>query len=176
MLLLPSILLSPLAFASDEEQLAGLLEEFLAGVDTVEAHDRFWADDLIYTSSSGTRTNKAEILAGFGNSAAADTAEPGPAYAAEDAQINVYGTTAVVAFRLVATEPDESQTRYLNTGTFLLRNGLWQVVAWQATRIPDWPGNYRICQTSSILAAKSTTPLMPGSAMIFSDTDSDSEP
>ena len=136
-LLLPSILLSPLACASDEEQLANLLDEFLAAVATIEAHDRFWADDLIYTSSSGARTNKAEIMAGFENSAAADTTEPGPAYAAEDVRINVYGTTAVVAFRLVATEPDESQTRYLNTGTFLLRNGLWQVVAWQATKIPE---------------------------------------
>jgi hypothetical protein len=26
---------------------------------------------------------------------------------------------------------------YFNTGTFLRRDGLWQVVAWQATRMPD---------------------------------------
>jgi len=25
---------------------------------------------------------------------------------------------------------------YFNTGTFLRRNGAWQVVAWQATAIP----------------------------------------
>jgi hypothetical protein len=28
-------------------------------------------------------------------------------------------------------------TNYLNTGTFLRRNGKWQVIAWQSTKIPD---------------------------------------
>ena len=62
-----------------------------------------------------------------------------------DIRINVYGTTAVVAFRLVATPaaeslssgPDAAVLHYLNTGTLLKRDGRWQVVAWQATRIPQ---------------------------------------
>ena len=46
----------------------------------------------------------------------------------------------MVAFRLVATTPgtDGKSTRqdYYNTGTFHRREGRWQVVAWQATKIP----------------------------------------
>jgi len=46
----------------------------------------------------------------------------------------------VVAFRLVATPVDkfgeDAILNYLNTGTFLKRNGIWQVVAWQATQMP----------------------------------------
>jgi len=30
-------------------EVGNLLREFLANVDKVEMHDRFWADDLIYT-------------------------------------------------------------------------------------------------------------------------------
>ena len=49
--------------------------------------------------------------------------------------------TAVVAFRLVArTEHSDGKVEtdhYRNTGTFLRRNGKWQVIAWQATKIPE---------------------------------------
>ena len=57
--------LSSLVVADDTEDLTHLLNEFLAGVSEADTHDRFWADDLIYTSSNGTRTNKAEIMSGF---------------------------------------------------------------------------------------------------------------
>jgi hypothetical protein len=64
----------------------------------------------------------------------------GPVYTGEDIQIQIYGSTAVVAFRLVATPAGDSGDSvvqsYFNTGTFLKRNGMWRVVAWQATRIP----------------------------------------
>jgi hypothetical protein len=46
----------------------------------------------------------------------------------------------VVNFRLVQhNEKDGKQeTNYFrNTGTFLKRNGKWQVVAWQATKAPE---------------------------------------
>ena len=64
---------------------------------------------------------------------------PSVIYTAEEVQVDVYGTTAVVAFRLVGTPQGESSddvSYYFNTGTFLKRDGIWQVVAWQATRIP----------------------------------------
>jgi len=61
-------------------------------------------------------------------------------FSAEDIQIHVYGDAAVVAFRLVATPPAGAEElgvqNYLNTGTFLKRNGIWQAVAWQATIVP----------------------------------------
>lgn len=126
--------------SSDVEELTTMLNEFLANAGVAEVHERFWADDLIYTSSRGTRTTKAEIMAGFAtaeNEASEEDDAAGPVYTAEDVQIQVYSDTAVVAFKLVATPPDNSVVlTYFNTGTFLRRNGKWQVVAWQATAMP----------------------------------------
>ncbi len=125
------------AESSDVEDLTNMLDEFLANAGVAEVHERFWADDLIYTSSRGTRTTKAEIMASFSAPESEDDDAPGPVYTAENVQIQVYGDTAVVAFKLVATPPDNSVVlTYFNTGTFLRRNGAWQVVAWQATVIP----------------------------------------
>jgi hypothetical protein len=128
------------AESNDVEDLTAMLDEFLANAGVAEVHEQFWADDLIYTSSRGTRTNKAEIMAGFsesGNEESEEDDSAGPVYTAEDAQIHVYGDTAVVAFKLVATPPDASVVlTYFNTGTFLRRNGKWKVVAWQATAMP----------------------------------------
>ena len=122
---------------ASEQELEALLREFLANVSEAQTHDRFWADDLVYTSSRGTRSTKADIMAGFEAAVAAD-ASPGPTYTAEDLHINVYGDTAIVAFRLVAIPPgSDRRQEYFNTGTFLLRNDEWRAIAWQATIIPD---------------------------------------
>jgi hypothetical protein len=65
-------------------------------------------------------------------------AVPPVVYTAEDVDIRLYGKAAVVAFRLVGTGQggDADRSEYLNTGTFVKRNGEWRAVAWQATRIP----------------------------------------
>ena len=131
------------AESRDVEDLTTMLNEFLANAGVAEIHEQFWADDLIYTSSRGTRTNKAEIMAGFAapEEESEEDDAAGPVYTAEDVQIQVYGDTAVVAFKLVATPPDASVVlTYFNTGTFLRRNGKWQVVAWQATAMPVLTG------------------------------------
>lgn len=129
----------PAVFANDADDLTAMLHEFLAGAGDAAAHERFWADELVYTSSNGTRTNKTEIMQGFSTTQSDTSEESAPVYSGEDINIQIYGTTAVVTFRLIATPVDGSagsvQT-YFNTGTFLKRNDVWQVVAWQATRIP----------------------------------------
>lgn len=130
------LLLSQPALANDVDDLTSMLHEFLAGVDTAAAHNEFWADDLVYTSSAGARTDKAEIMAGFDGTERSNEAASPTEYAAEDIDIRVYGTTAIVAFRLVANAPSNESAQYLNTGTFLKRRGKWQVIAWQATKIP----------------------------------------
>lgn len=139
-LLLISISAGPAANASDAEDLSAMLHSFLAGASaaSVEAHDRFWAEDLVYTSSSGTRTNKAGIMASVNAVAEAGETEDGVVYTAEDVDIRLYGDTAIVAFRLVGTgsDPDAASMQYFNTGTFLKREGSWRAIAWQATRIP----------------------------------------
>ena len=65
--------------------------------------------------------------------------EPETTYSAEDIRIQQYGTTAIVAFRLVGKTKKGNDTQvanFLNTGTFLKRDGKWQAVAWQATKVP----------------------------------------
>ena len=125
--------------APDAAELTRLLNEFLAGAsrDDIKAHERFWADDLIYTRSAGVRTNKQEILESV-RAGPESPAEPAVTYSAEDVRIHQYGATAIVAFRLVGkTAGGKPETQdYLNTGTFLKRHGEWRAVAWQATKVP----------------------------------------
>jgi hypothetical protein len=114
-----------------------MLHDFLANSATAASHDRFWADDLVYTSSTGTRFGKAEIMQSFVEADTADSDEPTVAYRGEDVRVQLFGSTAVVTFRLVGTPTDGSRlTEYFNTGTFVKRDGEWRAVAWQATMIP----------------------------------------
>jgi hypothetical protein len=127
--------------APDAAEIERLLLWFLEGAsrNDVAVHERFWADELIYTRSAGVRTDKAEILAELRKGP--DPSEPPTAYSAEDIRIRQYGDTAVVAFRLIGRvgggRPET--LRFLNTGTFLKRDGEWRAIAWQATRVPDKP-------------------------------------
>ena len=123
------------------EELTRLLNEFLDGAsrNDVKAHERFWADDLIYTRSAGVRMGKAEILENARSGPTATAEEP-TTYTGEDVRIQQYGDTAVVAFRLVGTTGSGDKavvTQYLNTGTFVKRKGEWRAVAWQSTRMPE---------------------------------------
>jgi len=120
-------------------ELTKLLNEFLAGASHNDAamHDRFWAEDVIYTGSSGRRRGKAEIMKDVRSAPVPKPGDPKTTYTAEDIRIQQYGNTAIVAFRLVATTEKDGKTEvanYLNTGTFLKRKGKWQVVSWQATK------------------------------------------
>ncbi|MEM9687910.1 MAG: SDR family NAD(P)-dependent oxidoreductase [Pseudomonadota bacterium] len=119
-------------------ELGAFVDDFLSNAYAVETHQRFWADDLVYTSSSGERRGKAEILESVG--ANESPTENSPLYSADDMQVRVYGDTGVVTFTLVGTPvdgSDEPVMTYFNTGTFLLRNGEWRAVAWQATRTAE---------------------------------------
>src|ERR1044072_459825 len=112
----------------DAAELTKLLIDFLAGAsrNDVAVHERFWADDLIYTRSAGRRVNKAEVMHDVRNTPAPKPTDPKTVYTAEDIRIQQYGDTAVVAFRLVATT-DTGGTKQvadlLNSGTFVKRNG-----------------------------------------------------
>jgi hypothetical protein len=131
------------AGASDVEELTSLLQDFLANSDKKAAHQSFWAEDLVYSSSAGLRFGKADILAGFeatdGQEEAVDDA-PAMVFSGEEVDVRLYDDMAVVAFKLVGKPTHEAVESdvlyYFNTGTFLKRDGVWQVVAWQATKIP----------------------------------------
>lgn len=144
----------PVAAADDnavkKAEVVKVISEFLTAEDqgSFQNHDRFWADDLIYTSSNGTRFDKRFIMDGIEaeaqkstedtNADAEDTASV--TYTGEDFDIRIYGNVAVAAFRLVGkskTKAGVTTLEYYNTGTLLKRNGVWKAVAWQATKIPD---------------------------------------
>ncbi len=125
--------------APDAAELTKLLKDFLAGAgqNDVAMHDRFWADDLIYTASAGHRKSKADIMRELRKEGPPKLGDETVVYTAEDIRIQQYSDTAIVAFRLVATNTEKDGTKkitnYLNSGTFLKRDGKWQVVNWQAT-------------------------------------------
>jgi ketosteroid isomerase-like protein len=124
--------------ADDRRTLTDLLTQFLAGAsrNDVATHERFWADDLIYTSSAGRRMGKADILRDLRSAAQPPAANL--TYSAEDVRVQLYGSTAVVAFRLVRSLGGDGRTqvtKFWNTGTFVKRDGRWSAVAWQATEI-----------------------------------------
>lgn len=114
-----------------------MLTDFLTDNHDPAQHESFWAEDLIYTSSAAAVRTKAEIMA----SVRADAAKPDPAhpaarYSAEDVVVRVYGDFAALTFRLVARHADGSVDTYRNSGAFLRREGRWQAVTWQATKVP----------------------------------------
>ena len=134
-LLLGALLVSPGAvFADDKAELTALLDEFLAGASRNDAnvHNKYWAEELIYTSSNGTRFGKAELMQGVNSREMLKPEEIETVYSHEDVRIMQYGDTAVVAFELVGKSANETK-RYLNSGTFIKRDGKWQAVNWQAT-------------------------------------------
>lgn len=121
------------------EQLKQLVRDFLANVPKGDkkTFDNFFADDVIYTRSAGVTVDKSEILKNIDVRAAS---QPQATFDADDFTVHAYGETAVVNFRLIMHNPNQGKPgtmHFRNTGTFLKRNGKWQAVAWQATRVPQ---------------------------------------
>ncbi len=119
----------------DHQPLHALLDEFMLGASSNDraTHERFWADDLIYTSSSGERFGKQHIMDNL--AAAAGSAEPTAQYRATEVNIRLLSDSmAVITFVLVADLPDQTRQQYLNTGLFERDNGEWRASVWQATK------------------------------------------
>lgn len=119
-------------------EITQLLNWFLAPENNPKAatHQRFWADDLVYTRATGLVRTKADIMAGFaGDQPPADEIR----WSAEDVLVRPYDDAAALTFRLVGRAADGSTTRYRNSAMFLKRDGEWRAVTWQATPVAD-PG------------------------------------
>ena len=101
-------------------------------------HFKWEHNDLQFCEST---VEKNKIIDGIKEASEKQEEEtPSPSYSAEETEVRLYGRTAIVAFKLVATwveDGEEMQQLYFNTGTFLKRKGVWQAVAWQATKIPE---------------------------------------
>ena len=93
------------------------------------------ADDLIYTHSSAAVDGKASFIESMRSGTVKyESIEP------RDVQVRVYGNTAVITgagrFRVTARgEKLDNQLRYTNV--WVLRDGRWQMVSWQSTKIPQ---------------------------------------
>jgi len=126
---------------SGTQEVTTLLREFIAGAGSGDRaiFDKFFADDLIYTRATGVVITKASIMESLGKPSPAS--EGKSSYSAEDITVHEYGDTIIVAFRLEGrtehTDGKVETAHYRNTGTFLRRNGRWQAVAWQATKISE---------------------------------------
>ncbi|MCH2058528.1 MAG: nuclear transport factor 2 family protein [Thalassotalea sp.] len=130
------------AHVKEKLQLEQTLNDFLANSinNDFKNHNNFWADELIYTSSAGLRFDKAFIMKDLDPNKNVEVGELPPHYWAEEADIRVYGDIAIVAFKLMHKDnkqAKELRQTYYNTGTFAKRDGKWQAIAWQATKIPQ---------------------------------------
>ena len=100
--------------------------------DTV-ALDKLLAPELVYTHGDARRIDKAAFISDFKTGAFKYvTIDP------KEINVHVYGDVAVVAgsaaMQIVNNgAPASIQIRYTNV--HVKRNGAWQMVAWQATRI-----------------------------------------
>lgn len=134
LIVIPLLFCTMPALADDKTELTDLLNEFLDGATRNDAaiHNKYWADELIYTSSGGMRFGKAELMQGVNSRGMLKPDEIDTVYSSEDVRIMQYGNTAVVAFVLVGKSANATK-RYLNSGTFMRKNGQWQAVNWHAT-------------------------------------------
>ena len=99
------------------------------------AFDRIVADDVVITYGNGSVGNKSQAIAEIKVPADSSYSLTG-----DDIQVRVYGDTAVVTGRV--TEKGTFNGRNLNsqsryTDVWVRRNGRWQVVAAQNTRLPQ---------------------------------------
>lgn len=125
------------AQSGEREMLLNFLTRFLdaAAHNDPEAHERFWADDLVYTGADGYRYGKTEIMENVSAEGRQAISNDTPIYSAEDLKVRVFGDTAVLNFILVESL-DIGETvigRYLNSCTLVKRDGRWQAVNWQST-------------------------------------------
>lgn len=100
----------------------------------VAALEQILSDDLTYTHATGVFETKAEFIGKMKSGQLKYEA-----FAPEDIRVRVYGTTGVVTGLArvkvqVKGEPLSFQLRF--TDVYVKKDGRWQMVAWQATRLP----------------------------------------
>ncbi|MAO68800.1 MULTISPECIES: nuclear transport factor 2 family protein [Idiomarina] len=131
--------ITSLAQESVEEATTKAVKAFLYGasINSPKAHDRFWAEELTYTSSSGNRFGKEHLMSGMKDAKAKDPEEVKVWYGAEDIEVKQFGDTVVFNFTLTAEEEGKVTKYYYNTGVLIERDGRWKAVNWNATEVPE---------------------------------------
>ena len=99
----------------------------------VPALERLLSDDLIYTHASGWRQTKAEFLASIRSGELLYHF-----FASDDLNVRSYGNVVLVtghAAAKVRAKGQELNVSLLYLEAYVKQDGLWQLVAWQATRV-----------------------------------------
>jgi hypothetical protein len=119
---------------SEIRQLESRRFQAMLKVDAEELN-RLLADDLTYTHSSGAVATKSQLI---------DSLKSGErkyqAIEPEDLKVRLYGSTAVVTGRArlkTVSKGQESDFRVQFTDVYAKKNGHWQMVAWQSSRLPE---------------------------------------
>jgi ketosteroid isomerase-like protein len=97
------------------------------------ALDRLWADDHIFTNPLGVVQTKAQRLAEIQSGG-----RKLELFSIADVQVRVYGDTAVVTSRALLKGQRQGQDisgQFRGIDVYVKKQGSWQVVAAQATRI-----------------------------------------
>jgi ketosteroid isomerase-like protein len=97
--------------------------------------DRVEAEDFIFTDAAGNVSDKKQDMAGE-----KDCRKSDGTYDVDDAEVRIYGQTAVVTGRVTINarnkegNPVTRRTRF--TDVFIWRDDRWQLVAGHSSRIP----------------------------------------
>lgn len=126
--------------SQSEKEVRKLEREWL---DAYEQHDaaamdRILTDDFKLVQSGGAVQTKADILAALKGQR--DPRRPEPKFSTEDVKSRVEGDTVTLTGRFIQRMERDGQPRTMEaryTDTYVKRNGRWQVVASQLTRIPQ---------------------------------------
>ena len=101
----------------------------------IEALKTILADDMTYVHTTTARDTKQSLL---------DALEGGrlnyQSMITDDVEVRVYGDTAIVtgaAKIQVASRGQANSFAVRFTDAYTNRDGRWQMVAWQATRVPE---------------------------------------
>lgn len=118
---------------AEVRQIEGRRFEAIVRCDFAEI-DRILADDLTYTHSSGRLETKAQFLAALQSGLRFEAIEP------EEVLVRVYGDAGLVTGRAqMRVRSQDRQTSFAVrfTTVYVKRQGRWQMVAWQSTRLPE---------------------------------------
>jgi hypothetical protein len=95
---------------------------------------RLLGDDLIYTHSNALVDTKASYIESMTSGALTYHKID-----ATDMKVRVYGTTAIItaSATMAVTSKGQAATNHLRyTDVWVLRDGRWQMIGWQSTKLP----------------------------------------
>ena len=115
-----------------------------------EAFDRIVADDFAMTHSDGSVFDKVRERSVLRPST---TERPLPKLTIEDVKVRVYGDAAVITGLLVEQGDRIGRVSLAFTNTYIKRQGKWQIVAGQLTRLPQQQAKTSININPNVLDA-----------------------